>query len=90
MDRWLRDYNGGYPLPLPARIDPGAEEVDVYEDLDSIEPLENGFEAWPQSDPDDIEEDSSEGLTPTEYSDADIWEYDPKKVPAAASSDEEQ
>ncbi|KAK7255733.1 hypothetical protein RIF29_29152 [Crotalaria pallida] len=69
---------------LPARIDPGVEEVDVYEDLDPIEPLKDELEAVPQSDPDEIEEVPSEDSTPAEYSDTDIWEYDPEEVPAAA------
>ncbi|KAK7251008.1 hypothetical protein RIF29_33862 [Crotalaria pallida] len=43
-----------------------------------------------KSDPDEVEEDSSEGSTPVEYSDADVWKYDPEEVLAAASSDEDQ
>ncbi|KAK7289730.1 hypothetical protein RIF29_03600 [Crotalaria pallida] len=59
-------------------------------DLDPIEPLEEGLEALPQSDPDEVEEDPSEGSTPAEYSDADVWEYDPEEVPTSTSSDEDQ
>ncbi|KAK7290016.1 hypothetical protein RIF29_04121 [Crotalaria pallida] len=42
-----------------------------------------------QSDPDEIEEDPSEGSYPAEYSDADVWEFAPEEVSAAASSDED-
>ncbi|KAK7268374.1 hypothetical protein RIF29_21072 [Crotalaria pallida] len=54
------------------------------------QPLEDDLEVLPQSDPDEIEEDPSEGSTPVEFSDADVCEYDPKEVLAAASSDEDQ
>ncbi|KAK7256471.1 hypothetical protein RIF29_29921 [Crotalaria pallida] len=61
-----------YRLSSIYKIDPGVEEVDVYEDLDPIEPLDDPFEDLPQSDLDDIEEGPSEGPYPVEYSDADV------------------
>ncbi|KAK7267692.1 hypothetical protein RIF29_20370 [Crotalaria pallida] len=53
--------------------------------LDPAEPLEDELEAVPQSDHDEVKEDPSEGSTPVEYSDADVWEYDPEEIPVATS-----
>ncbi|KAK7274083.1 hypothetical protein RIF29_15155 [Crotalaria pallida] len=74
------DYHGGYPMPLPARIDPKAEEL---EELDAVmnELSDDAFEAMEESEP---EEDPEEFME-EEYPDAEEIEVDPT-TPSAPSS----
>ncbi|KAK7289874.1 hypothetical protein RIF29_03870 [Crotalaria pallida] len=72
------DYHGGHPMPLPAWIDPEAEELEVLDEtLDDLP--DEAFEAMQEDEPEeDPEEDPDEDL---DYPEAEVYEFDPSEAP---------